>query len=144
MAPQQGQDAKELEELARIRELSGLQSEEQHTSEDSQSYTITNPDLERDAETGREEPDQIQVKVDHSSYDDEFEIDKVIRLDTKEDITDKVLNNRQLYFDLAYDVQQKLTKDREDSKDYGNMFDDDSAGLDRIRKLSGMAQGLGF
>ena len=138
MAPQQGQGAEELEELARIRELSGLQSEEQHTSEDSQSYTITNPDLERDAETGREEPDQIQVKVDHSSYDDEFEIDKVIRLDTKEDITDKVLNNRQLYFDLAYDVQQKLTKDREDSKDYGNMFDDDSAGLDRIRKLSGM------
>ena len=144
MAPQQGQGAEELEELARIRELSGLQSEEQHTSEGSQSYTITNPDLERDAETGREEPDQIQVKVDHSSYDDEFEIDKVIRLDTKKDITDKVLNNRQLYFDLAHDVQQKLEKDREDSKDYGSMFDDDSAGLDRIRKLSGMAQGLGF
>ncbi len=144
MAPQQGQGAEELEELARIRELSGLQSEEQHTSEGSQSYTITNPDLERDAETGREEPDQIQVKVDHSSYDDEFEIDKVIRLDTKKDITDKVLNNRQLYFDLAHDVQQKLEKDREDSKDYGSMFNDDSAGLDRIRKLSGMAQGLGF
>ena len=105
-------------------------------------YTIPNPDMERDAETGREEPDQIEVKVEFSSYDDEFEIDKVIRLDTKEDITDKVSNDRQLYFNLVYDVQQR-EQGRE--RDYNESIQDEAnLELDRIRKLSGISQGLGL
>jgi hypothetical protein len=105
-------------------------------------FTITNPDLERDAETGREEPDQIEVKVEFSSYDDEFEIDKVFRLDTKEDITDKVVNDRKLYFSLAQDVQQR-EQGRE--RDYSESIQDDvTPELDRIRKLSGISQGLGL
>jgi hypothetical protein len=105
-------------------------------------YTINNPDMERDAETGREEPDQIEVKVEFSSYDDEFEIDKVIRLDTKEDITDKVSNDRDLYFSLVYDVQQR-EQGRE--RDYSETIQDDAnLELDRIRKLSGISQGLGL
>ena len=101
-------------------------------------YTINNPDMERDAETGREEPDQIEVKVEFSSYDDEFEIDKVIRVDTKEDITDKVSNDRDLYFSLVHDVQQR-EQGRE--RDYS---EDSDKELDRIRKLSGISQGLGL
>jgi len=104
-------------------------------------FTITNPDLERDAETGREEPDQIEVKVEFSSYDDEFEIDKVIRLDTKEDITDKVLNDRKLYFSLAQDVQQR-EQGRE--RDYESIQDDVTPELEAIKRLSGISQGLGY
>jgi hypothetical protein len=105
-------------------------------------YTINNPDMERDAETGREEPDEIEVKVEFSSYDDEFEIDKVIRLDTKEDITDKVSNDRDLYFSLVYDVQQR-EQGRE--RDYNESIQDEAnLELDRIRKLSGISQGLGL
>ena len=105
-------------------------------------YTINNPDMERDAETGREEPDQIEVKVEFSSYDDEFEIDKVFRLDTKEDITDKVSNDRDLYFSLVHDVQQR-EQGRE--RDYSETIQADAnSELDRIRKLSGISQGLGL
>jgi hypothetical protein len=105
-------------------------------------YTIPNPDMERDAETGREEPDEIEVKVEFSSYDDEFEIDKVIRLDTKEDITDKVSNDRQLYFNLVYDVQQR-EQGRE--RDYNESIRDDvTPELEAIKRLSGITQGLGL
>ena len=105
-------------------------------------YTIPNPDMERDAETGREEPDEIEVKVDFSSYDDEFEIDKVFRLDTKEDITDKVSNDRQLYFNLVYDVQQR-EQGRE--RDYNESIRDDvTPELEAIKRLSGITQGLGL
>jgi phosphoribosyl 1,2-cyclic phosphodiesterase len=101
-------------------------------------YTITNPDLEKDEITGREEPDQIEVKVEFSSYVDEFEIDKVVRVDTGEDITDKVLKDRKLYSSLAYDIQER-EQGRE--RDYS---EDSDKELDRIRKLSGIAQGLGY
>ena len=105
-------------------------------------YTINNPDMERDAETGREEPDQIEVKVEFSSYDDEFEIDKIVRVDTGEDITDKVSNDRDLYFSLVYDVQQR-EQGRE--RDYNESIQDEAnLELDRIRKLSGISQGLGL
>lgn len=88
-------------------------------------YTIENPDLERDAETGREEPDEIQVKVDWSSYADEFELDKVVRLDTGEDITDKIFSDEKRYYSLAHDVQQRLQQQRmrgdnlEETNQYG-------------------------
>ena len=105
-------------------------------------YTINNPDMERDAETGREEPDEIEVKVEFSSYDDEFEIDKIVRVDTGEDITDKVSNDRDLYFSLVYDVQQR-EQGRE--RDYNESIQDEAnLELDRIRKLSGISQGLGL
>jgi hypothetical protein len=87
-------------------------------------YTIDNPDLEKDEITGREEPDQIEVEVKFSSYVDEFEIDKVVRVDTGEDITDKILKDRDLHFSLVHDVQQR-EQGRERDYSEGSSISDD-------------------
>ena len=128
----------EFEELADMF-AEGVNTESGVSESQDDTYTITNPDLERDAETGREEPDQIEVKVEFSSYVDEFEIDKVVRVDTGEDITDKVLKDRDLHFSLVHDVQQ-----REQEKADRDYSEDSGEELARIRKLSGIAQGLGY
>lgn len=73
-------------------------------------YTIENPDLERDAETGREEPDEIEVYVEWGSPSGDFEIDKVVRLDTGEDITEKIQG--QSYYNLAHDIKQRVEQQR--------------------------------
>lgn len=68
---------------------------------DEDTYTIKNPD---------NQDEEIEVKVEWSSYQDEFEIDKVVRVDNGEDITKKV--NGQTYWNLSYDVQQRLQQQR--------------------------------
>lgn len=69
--------------------------------QDQDIYTITNPD---------NQDEEIEVYVEWSSYQDEFEIDKVVRVDTGEDITKKV--NGQAYWNLSYNVQQRLQQQR--------------------------------
>ena len=64
-------------------------------------YTIVNPD---------NQDEEIEVQVEWSSYQDEFEIDKIVRVDTGEDITEKVKG--QSYWNLTYDVQQRLQQQR--------------------------------
>jgi len=74
--------------------------------------TIDNPDVEKDEITGREEPDQIRVGVDWRSYQDEFEVERVVDIDRNEDITKKVSGNPKLYHSILTDVINQLEQQR--------------------------------
>lgn len=74
--------------------------------------TITNPDFGKDEITGREEPEQIEVGINWSSYQDGFKIDKVVNLETGEDITKKVQSNPRLYRSVHMDVGIELDQQR--------------------------------
>jgi hypothetical protein len=109
-----------------LMKVGGALLESVNTKEDFNVYlTIDNPDFGKDEITGREELDQIEVGVNWSSYQDEFEIDKVVNLDTGEDITQKVSANPKLYYSVKVDVLDKLEQQRargdnlEEANQYG-------------------------
>ena len=146
MAPHQEQGAEELEELARMKELSGVLSGDHPRYEGNASDMM--PEGTFHVDTKKE--DMIDVKVVDYHYDSYAE-DVIIELENAEtgepvEITD-ITSGR---VDIENWVHKQMEKERDngdysDDSDYiGNMYDDNSTELDRIRKLSGISQGLGY
>jgi len=97
---------------ARMSNQSGFLGQMTEGSEFDIVITIDNPDVEKDEITGREEPDQIRVGVDWRSYQDEFEVERVVDIDRNEDITKKVSGNPKLYHSILIDVINQLEQQR--------------------------------